>query len=121
MQSQPSNLVSLSQPHSSLLVRKPGAGFGLAMLGLFVVAVLVFYFTYTSQRDAVADFFIEWRGSQVALQGGNPYSDETTRSIQLGSKGRLVGPDEDQLAFVYPYWRVFYSAPIAFLPYAWAS
>lgn len=121
MQSQPSNLTTPSQPKTLIFARKPGLGFIMAVLVLFLVASLIFYFTYTSQRDAVADFFIEWRGSQVALQGGNPYSDETTRSIQLGSKGRLVGPNEDQLAFVYPYWRVFYSTPIAFLPYEWAS
>jgi hypothetical protein len=117
--------VSNSDPTSDVTNRvalaRPGRGFTLAILALFIVASLVFYLAYTSQRDAVADFFIEWKGSQVALQGGNPYSDETTRQIQLGSKGRLVGPEEDQLAFVYPYWRVFYSAPIAFLPYEWAS
>ncbi len=88
---------------------------------LLVISSLVFYFTYTSKRAAVADFYIEWRGSQVALQGGNPYSEETTQLIQLGSKGHLVGPGEDQLAFVYPLWRVFYSAPVAFLAYDWAS
>ncbi len=102
-------------------VKPVGLTFGLMLLGLFILASLIFYFAYTSQRDAVADFFIEWKGTQVALEGGNPYSDETTRQIQLGSKGRLVEPGEDQLAFVYPYWRIFFSIPIAGLNYPWAS
>ncbi|MEI7553711.1 MAG: glycosyltransferase family 87 protein [Chloroflexota bacterium] len=95
--------------------------FSFALLCLFIVASISFYFSYTSQRNAVADFYIEWKGTQVALEGGNPYSNETTRLIQLGSKGRLVEPGEDQLAFVYPYWRIFFNAPIAFLSYDWAS
>ncbi|NWJ45013.1 MAG: DUF2029 domain-containing protein [Chloroflexi bacterium] len=95
--------------------------FSFALLCLFIVASISFYFSYTSQRNAVADFYIEWKGTQVALEGGNPYSNETTRLIQLGSKGRLVDPGEDQLAFVYPYWRILFNAPIAFLSYDLAS
>ncbi len=104
-------------PGISFPILKFGLGFGL----IFLAASSIFYFTYTSKLDAVADFFIEWRASQVALQGGNPYSEDTTRSIQLGSKGRLAAPGEDQLVFVYPYWRVFYSFPVAFLPYSQAT
>ena len=115
-----SDTTLVSKTSASSLVR-PGPGFAIGIILLFGLASLGFYLGYTSQRDAVADFFIEWRGSQIALQGDNPYSDETTRAIQIGSKGRLVGPGEDQLAFVYPYWRVFYAAPLVFLPYAWAS
>jgi len=116
------NLITNNQqPTTNNQLKPVGLVFGLTLVGLFVLASLIFYFAYTSQRDAVADFFIEWKGTQVALEGGNPYSDETTRQIQLGSKGRLVDPGEDQLAFVYPYWRIFFSIPIAGLSYQWAS
>jgi len=60
-------------------------------------------------------------GSRVALEGGNPYSEETTLAIQMGSKGQRVPSHRDQLAFVYPFYRVFLNAPLAFLPYEWAT
>ncbi len=89
--------------------------FGLA---LYAVAL---HQAYTWRGNTHPDFYIEWVGSRVALRGGNPYSDETTLAIQLGSKGQPVPEGEDQLAFVYPYYRVLLNAPIAFLPYAWAT
>ncbi len=99
-----------------------GQGFAIFMLVLFVVATLVFYFVHTSQLEvAEDDFFIEWKGAQVALQGGDPYSDSTTRLIQIGLHRFNVTAGQDQLAFVYPYWRVFYNAPLNLLPYAWAA
>lgn len=90
------------------------------MLGLALYAVAL-HQAYTWRANTHPDFYIEWVGSRVALQGGNPYSDETTLAIQLGSKGQQVPEGEDQLAFVYPYYRVLMNAPIAFLPYDWAT
>jgi hypothetical protein len=87
-------------------------------LGFYAVAVRQ---AYTWRGNTHPDFYIEWVGSRVALQGGNPYGEETTRSIQIGSKGQEVPAGEDQLAFVYPYYRVLFNAPIAFLPYDWAA
>lgn len=91
-----------------------------ALLATGLYAVLM-HEAYTWRGNTHPDFFIEWVGSRVALEGENPYSDETTLSIQLGSKGHRVPEGEDQLAFVYPYYRVFLNAPIAFIPYDWAS
>lgn len=47
---------------------------------------LVLHQTYTWRANTHPDFYIEWFGSRVALQGGNPYSDETAQAIQLSSK-----------------------------------
>lgn len=90
------------------------------IIGLVLYAVAL-HQAYTWRENTHPDFYIEWVGSRVALQRGNPYSDETTLAIQLGSKGQRVPEGEDQLAFVYPYYRVLLNAPIAFLPYAWAT
>ena len=88
---------------------------GLALYAIFL------HQTYTWRGNTHPDFYIEWMGSRVALQGGNPYGEETTLAIQVGSKGHPVKAGEDQLAFVYPFYRVFLNAPIAFLPYDWAT
>lgn len=90
------------------------------ILGLALYAVAL-HQAYTWRGNTHPDFYIEWVGSRVALQGGNPYSEETTLAIQLGSKGQPAPEGEDQLAFVYPYYRVLWNAPIAFLPYDWAT
>lgn len=87
----------------------------------FAVHVILLHQAYTWRGNTHPDFFIEWMGSRVALSGGNPYSEQTTLAIQLGSKGHEVPPDQDQLAFVYPFYRVFFNAPVAFLPYDWAT
>ena len=93
------------------------AALAIALVGY----TLVLHQVYTWRANTHPDFYIEWIGSRVALQGGNPYSDETTQAIQLGSKGQQVAAGEDQLAFVYPFYRVFINAPVAFLPYDWAA
>jgi Glycosyltransferase family 87 len=95
--------------------------FGLFVIGLFVCASVAFFFSYTNNISGTPDFFVEWTATRVSLEGKNPYSRETTELIQMGSKGRLVGADEDQLAFATPYYRIFFSIPIAYLPYPAAS
>jgi hypothetical protein len=92
-----------------------------ALLGAYLALSVLIYWAYTSQRDAVADFYIEWVGSRVALAGGDPYSQETTELIQVILRGSLAPPGTDQIAFAYPYYRVFLNAPLANLPYPWAS
>lgn len=92
----------------------------LALLGIAAYTVLL-HQAYTWRGNTHPDFYIEWTGSRVALKGGNPYSKETTQAIQIGSKGHLLPPEEDQLAFVSPFYRVFFNAPVAFLPYDWAA
>ncbi len=98
---------------------------GMLLVAAITIALagyaLVLHQAYTWRANTHPDFYIEWIGSRVALQGGNPYSDETTQAIQLGSKGQRVEVGEDQLAFVYPFYRVFINAPVAFLPYDWAA
>jgi hypothetical protein len=92
-----------------------------SVIAAIALYTLILHQVYTWQGNTHPDFYIEWVGSRVALTGGNPYSDQTTMAIQMGSKGRLVPGSEDQLAFVYPFYRVFLNAPVAFLPYDWAT
>lgn len=103
------------------MVKRSHIFLALVAILAMVLHALVVHQAYTWRGNTHPDFFIEWVGSRVALQGGNPYSDATTLAIQLGSKGQRVPEGEDQLAFVYPYYRVFLNAPIAFLPYEWAT
>lgn len=108
--------------NKSVLSPRLSRNFWLFMLGLFIVATLAFYLIVTSRYAvSVDDFFIEWKGAQIAVNGGDPYSDAATLEIQHGLYRFNVPPDQDQLAFVYPYWRIFYNLPIVFLPYDWAA
>jgi hypothetical protein len=91
------------------------------LVGAYFALSVGVYCAYTSKFEAVADFYIEWVGSRVALAGGNPYSQETTELIQFILRGSLAPAGADQIAFAYPYYRVFLNAPLANLPYAWAS
>ncbi len=47
------------------------------------------------------------------MEGKNPYSDEVTQAAQLGIMGRLANPDEDQLAFAYPFFMLFILFPFS--------
>ncbi len=88
--------------------------------GVILYAVLL-HQAYTWRGNTHPDFYVEWVAARVALRGGNPYSEETTRAIQLGSKGRLLEEGEDQLAFANPFYRLIFNFPLAFIPYDWAT
>lgn len=93
----------------------------LAIVAVVTLYAVVLHRTYTWSGTTHPDFFVEWKASRVALSGGNPYSEETTRAIQMGSKGYEVPEEQDQLAFVYPYYAVLVDSPLALLPYEWAT
>ena len=46
------------------------------MVGSMMYAVVV-HQVYAWRGNIHPDFYIEWVGSRVALQGNNPYSEET--------------------------------------------
>ncbi len=91
---------------------------GLVGAGIAIYAV-VLHQAYTWRATTHPDFYVDWMGTRAALRGENPYSSETMRATQMGSKGFYQG--EGPLTFAYPYYRIFLNVPIAFLPYDWAT
>jgi hypothetical protein len=112
--------------YSSLATRRLAEGkqrlWFIAALAIGLAAyAIALHQAYTWRGNTHPDFFVEWTATRVALEGGNPYAEQTTLAIQMGSKGELVPEGQDQLAFSHPYYRIFLSAPLAFLPYDWAT
>jgi hypothetical protein len=64
-----------------------------------------------------------WIGTQVALDGGNPYSEETTRKIQTAYYGRLLTPQElqtvNKMGFAYPAHTLVLLSVLA--PFSWMT
>jgi hypothetical protein len=91
-------------------------------LGLYLLLAYAFYAGVASRTLGANDFYSRWMGARALfLQGQDPYSPEVTQEIQRGMYGRLARPDEDQVAFAYPLYVVFFVAPFVALPYAWAE
>lgn len=60
------------------------------------------------------DFIPRWLGTRLFLtERQNPYSDETTASIQDFIYGRAAEEGEDQQLFVYPYYSMLVFSPFA--------
>ncbi|MGB8646401.1 MAG: glycosyltransferase family 87 protein [Anaerolineae bacterium] len=96
---------------------------------LTLVLVLV-YFTLayalyagiTSHVAGANDYFSRWMGAKLLIEKGmDPYSDAVTQQIQLGMWGRVLNPDEDQVAFAYPLYVVFFTWPLVGLAYPLAQ
>lgn len=66
-----------------------------------------------------ADMVAVWKGTQMALQGHDPYAVSTTREIQKVFYGYVLPPGDtrNQIGFVYPMQTVLLFAPIAPLPW----
>jgi len=58
---------------------------------------------------------------QFWLDGLNPYSDEVTRRVEIGMRGRPSQGDENPGGFVYPFYTVFTLWPLVLLPYDWVQ
>lgn len=94
----------------------------LLLLILFVLDVVAMHRVFTSEQPGANDFYPRWRGAQLFfLEGVNPYSEEATETIQIGIQGRPSLPDEDQLAFAYPFYTAFLLLPLLWLPYDWVQ
>ncbi len=90
----------------------------------YYVLVIVPAGTAASGRPFVADLYPAWYSSrQVLHHHSNPYSEETTRQIQLGMYGHVVAPAStlDEQRFAYPLTSVFLFAPIAVLSFPMAQ
>ena len=89
---------------------------------LFVLDVVAMHAVFTSQRSGSNDFYPRWRGAQLFyLEGVDPYSEEVTLEIQRGIRGRPSLPDEDQLAFAYPFYTSLLLLPLLWLSYDWVE
>src|SRR3954447_26106939 len=104
----------------------PRAALGLAALGLvgmwaYVALVLLPYtrsvgIHYGAASAHESDLYAPWVATrELLLNGRDPFSDETTREIQLGVYGKVVDPasDSDQVAFAYPVYLILLLAPLA--------
>lgn len=61
-----------------------------------------------------ADYYTFYTAARMYLLDRiNPYSQEVTQAAQLGILGRLAAPQEDQLAFAYPFFMLFWVFPFA--------
>lgn len=89
---------------------------------LFGLDVLAMHTVFTSQRSGSNDFYPRWRGAQLFYREGvDPYTETATQEIQRGIRGRLSRPDEDQLAFAYPFYTSLLLIPLLWLSYDWVE
>ena len=88
---------------------------GLVLLFVLALSGLTWVnFRYAAQNPGGNDFLPRWIGTRLFLtEGLSPYSDETTREIQLRIYGRIARPGEDQSLFVYPLYSTLVFAPFA--------
>jgi Glycosyltransferase family 87 len=97
--------------------------FRLAPLLLLILAVAPLFHLHVINRDfppAQPDLVPVWVGSRAALQHNNPYSDDTTRKIQIAYYGRILRPIDNvnKMAFAYPAQTIVLFSPFAWLPWS---
>ncbi len=116
----PRRAVSTTPPAS---IPRPGPVTRALMLILLVAAVIApvvhLHVINRAMPPAKADLVPVWIGARVALHHGNPYSDETTRQIQIAYYGRPLRPSDDvnKMAYAYPAHTLILFAWIA--PLSW--
>ena len=74
-----------------------------------------------SYRWVGMDFASYWVGVHDMFSGVDPYSPEATLTIQESVYGRPATEGEDPMFFSYPAWLFLIIAPLALLPYKWAT
>ena len=97
---------------------------GLSILCIFFYLALTyaFYANVATRVLGANDYYSRWEGArQFFLNGLDPYSDQVTQQIQTGMFGHVVPPNQDQVAFAYPFYAVFFTYPFISMPFALAS
>lgn len=90
------------------------------LVGLFFLALAagqswVTYRLFTSRVPGGNDFYSRWaNGCALIWTGENPYSDEVTRRTQMGIWGQPARPGQDQAAYSYPLYTLFFFWPLCF-------
>lgn len=106
---------------------RPNLKTWLVLALLFVVLVaaesVAMHNTFTSKYPGANDFFVRWLGGRAyLLQGTNPYDRSVAELAQKAMFGRLARPgDKDEAYFAYPFYTLFFFAPLSLVPYAWAQ
>jgi hypothetical protein len=92
------------------------------LLGCVLVLALVAgqswatYAFFTSRFPGGNDFYARWaNGCALIWTGENPYSDAVALQTQIGMYGRPAQPGEDQAAFSYPLYALFFFWPLCFV------
>lgn len=91
------------------------------LLIVFILLLTVVIHVALQGNMLGADFYIFWNaGNSFFNRGISPYSPEVTAQNQLDILRRPARPDEDNLAFAYPFYSLFGMLPNSLLPYDWA-
>jgi hypothetical protein len=99
----------------------------LLLVGLFLIGdIVATYAFFTSRYPGANDFASRWGGARAFwCDGLSPYSDESTRQIQLLIYGYAIPSGAEQELdpgpFAYPFYTVFLLWPLIWLPYPWAE
>lgn len=107
-----------------MILAKPiKATLGILVLFAFLVVLVVLHHNLlTEPFPGHNDFLVPWEASRAFwLDRQNPYSEETTLSIQRKILGRPALPEEFPAPFAYPMYTVVLLMPLVVLPYTWAS
>jgi len=73
-------------------------------------------YNYVINNPGVNDFTPRWAGSRIFMtEGRSPYSQQTTREIQIVAYGRVAQEGENQLYFFYPLNIFFLYAPFSLI------
>lgn len=92
-----------------------------SLLLLLIITISLVHDLFTSRVAGANDFLPRWEGAVLFFQEGiNPYSQEATERIQMHMYGQLARPDQDQVAFAYPFYTVLLLAPFAFFDFSYA-
>jgi hypothetical protein len=94
-----------------------------SLLIILILAIAPLLHLHVINRDfppAQPDLVPVWVGTRVALQHDNPYSDETTRKIQIAYYGRSLRPADNvnKMAFAYPAHTIILFSPFAPVPWS---
>jgi hypothetical protein len=93
----------------------------LGIVGLVFIGAS-FRTIYNDLTDGSTDMYSSWTATRLYLKEGiSPYDERVAQEAQMGLFGRLARPDEDQFLNYYPFYIVFYLAPIALLDYQLAA
>jgi hypothetical protein len=117
-----SNLVAKEVPPLSGIGRRIGP---IGIIGLLLLAIVLplwhIYLIRQPFPSSKNDLAAVWVGIRACWSRQNPYSDETTHTIQTMYYGRPLTSDDSKpgkMAFAYPAYIAFVLAPLAALSFA---